>query len=177
MLKMLVLTILVCFSFSFSKAQIVPVDEDTQLITWQEVVSVQGTKEELWERAVMWINANYKNPQEVTRIRDKENGRIVIHHRIRMMDTDANGNQIASNTLVNYVLRLEFRENRYRYTFTDFTMKATSRFPLERWLNKEDSEYKVFYELYLQQVAAEIEKLIESLYEGMKPKIIKEDVW
>lgn len=155
----------------------IPVDEDTNLITWQEVLNEKGTKDELYVRAIEWINANYKNSQEVTRVRDKVNGRIVINHRIRMNDIDATGNSIASNTIVNYVLRLEFREDRMRYTFTEFTMKATSRYPLERWLNKEDPTYQPQYEKYLDQVAEEVEKLIESLYEGMKPKVIKEDIW
>ena len=37
--------------------------------------------------------------------------------------------------------------------------------------------YQPQYEKYLDQVAEEVEKLIESLYEGMKPKVIKEDIW
>lgn len=155
----------------------IPVDEETNLITWQEVITEKGNKDELYVRAIEWINANYKNSQEVTRIRDKENGRIVINHRIRMNDIDANGNSVASNTIVNYILRLEFRENRFRYTFTEFTMRATSKYPLERWLNKTDPTYLPQYEKYLDQVAEEIEKLIESLVEGMKPKVVKEDVW
>lgn len=163
--------------FSQTPKANIPVDEETGLITWQDVIQVQGTKDSLYVRAIEWINATYKNAQEVTRIRDQENGKIVVQHRIAMFDTLDDGQIIKSNTVVNYVLRLEFKEDRYRYTFTEFTMKAQSKFPLERWLNPSDAMYTPVWEGYLIQVEVAVLDLIKSLKEGMKPKIKKEDVW
>jgi hypothetical protein len=162
---------------SYSQKANIPIDEDTGLITWQAVVNENGTKDQLYPRAIEWINSYYKNSQEVTKVRDPEGGRIVIHHRIRPYDVQADGSKINSNTIVNYVFRIELRENRYRYTFTDFTMRATSKFPLERWLDKTDSTYSPKWDEYLVQVENEILAIIESLNEGMKEKVVKEDEW
>jgi len=155
----------------------IPVDEDTGLITWQGVIQETGSPLILYNRCIEWINSVYKNSQEATKVRDPEGGRIVIHHRFRMIDVQPDGSEINSNTIVNYVLRLEFRDNRYRYTFTEFTMKALSKYPLERWLDPTDPSYLPAYAGYLLQVQQSVEELIESLKEGMKEKTIKVDEW
>jgi hypothetical protein len=161
----------------FSQNPGLPVDETTELITYQDVINETGTKEVLYNRCIEWVNTQYKNPQEATKVRDPEDGKIIIHHGIRMVDIQTDGSVVNSNTVVNYVLRLEFREGRYRYTFTDFTMKASSRYPLERWLNQLDPSYLPVYADYLLQVDKEVNEIIKGLKKGMKEKVIKEDVW
>ncbi len=178
-MKSLIFSLLFIFSSCFIFAQIanIPVDEDTKLITWQEVVNENGEPIVLYNRCIEWINTEYKNSQEVTKVRDPEGGRIVIQHRIRLFDKQEDGSEIASNTVVNYVLRLEFRENRFRYTFSEFTMKAQSKYPLERWLDKTDPTYHPKYEDYLVQVEKTVKDIIERLKTEMKEKVVKEDVW
>jgi len=162
---------------SFAQKANVPVNEDTGLITWQGVQEQNGTPLPLYNRCIEWINSQYKNSQEVTKVRKPEDGLIVINHGIRLYDTLTDGSVVASNTIVNYVLRLEFKENRYRYTFTDFTMKAMSRYPLERWLDEKDATWSPKWNGYLIQIDKEVNRLIESLKEGMKEKIVKPDIW
>lgn len=173
----LFLIILFMNVFSFAQISVIPVNEDTGLITWQDVVSETGSKDALYKRCIEWINSQYKNPQEATKVRDPEDGRIVVQHRIRMVDVQPDGSEINSNTVVSYVLRLEFRENRYRYTFTEFNMQASSKYPLERWLNKQDPSYMPVYEVYLGQVEKAVHDIIKSMKEGMKEKVVKEDIW
>lgn len=174
----LVLLLMALFTGAVSSQNTnIPVDENTGLITWQDVIQENGSPLVLYNRCIEWINSLYKNPQEVTKVRDPEGGRIVIHHSFRMVDVQPDGSEINSNTIVNYLLRLEFRENRYRYTFTEFTMKALSKYPLERWLDTNDPSYFPVYEQYLVQVQQSVEKIVESMREGMKEKIIVEDEW
>ncbi|PLW93086.1 MAG: hypothetical protein C0592_07410 [Marinilabiliales bacterium] len=175
MKKTLILTALIALFF-VAQAQ-VPVDEDTKLITYQEVVEMDGIKDTLYNRATKWVNRHYKNPQSVLITRDVNGGKLVGKHRIRMVDTDADGNVLNSNTLVNYKFTIECKDGRFRYTFDSFTMKAVSRFPLERWLDKEDPMYTPKWEEYLAQVDREIREIIEELKEAMKPVIVKDDDW
>lgn len=179
-MKRIFFSVFVLFSlipFSFSQTPSIPVDEETGLITWQEVVSEAGSKDALYNRCIEWINSQYKNAQEVTKVRDPEDGKITIQHRIRMVDILEDGSEQNSSTVVAYVLRIEFKENRYRYTFTDFTMVASSKFPLERWLNPNDPSYIPKYEGYLVQVDKAVHDIIRSLKQGMKEKVVKEDIW
>lgn len=175
MKKLFVLTVLSMLFISVN-AQI-PVDSDSKLIIYQEVVDQDGIKDTLYNRAIVWVNSYFKNPQGVTSIRDAENGKIVGKHRIRMVDTDEDGNILNSNTIVPFHFKIEAKENRYRYTIYDFTMKTTSKFPLERWLDKEDAMYTPKWEIYLNQVDTHIRELIKDLAEGMKKVKVKDDNW
>ncbi|HQQ20876.1 MAG TPA: hypothetical protein PK471_03105, partial [Bacteroidales bacterium] len=42
-----------------------PIDEDTKLVTYRDVVREKGTPQELYDRAMDWIKAYYKNTNEV----------------------------------------------------------------------------------------------------------------
>lgn len=165
------------YSTNFAQNAEIPIDENTELITWQDVIQIEGDKDKLYKLAIAWINSFFPNPQGATRVRDIENGRIVIHNSIRLYDNLTEGEKVPSSTVVNYVLRLEFRENRYRYTFTDFTMRAASRFPLERWLDTTHQSYQPAWANYLVQVQETVEAIIESMIEGIKEKPIIEDEW
>lgn len=155
----------------------VPVDETTKKITYQEVVTQEGTPAKMYNQCIEWVNSQYLNAAEVTRVRDPENGRIGIRHRFKVYNVDKNGNKTTEAGVVQYDLNIEFKEGRYRYTFTDFTLMASSKFPLERWLDKKDPSYIPAWDLYIQQVDANVKDIIKSLKDGMKPKVIKQDNW
>jgi len=154
-----------------------PVDSITKKITYKEVVQVEGNKDSLYNRAIAWINFYFKNPQGVTQVRDPQNGLIIGQHRIRMVDTQKDGSKINANTVVEYTFKIEVKDGKYRYTFTDFEMKATSKFPLERWLNKADPAYTPQWETYIPQVDTHIKEVIASLKKGMLPKKKVQDNW
>ncbi|HPF00353.1 MAG TPA: DUF4468 domain-containing protein [Bacteroidales bacterium] len=166
----------VLFVFVAAKAQ-VQVDPDTKKIMYREVVTMDGTKDSLYNRAIGWINSFYKNPQAVTTLRDPENGVILCAHRFAMKETDKDGNVMTSNVIVEYKLRIEAKEGRYRYTFDEFRKKDVSMFPLERWLDKADPQYTPKCDEYLAQVDVKIKEIIASLKKGMERKVVKTDEW
>jgi hypothetical protein len=86
--------VIVCFPliiFSVSLFSQVPIDEETGLITYQEVVEEEGTKQEYFNRAIGWINSYYKNPVDVTKTRDPQSGIIKGIHRFKIKNTDETG--------------------------------------------------------------------------------------
>lgn len=176
---------LVCLSLIFVKAfpqnveqnTNIPVDENTGLITYQDVVQTAGDKNELYIRAIGWVNTFYVNPSDATKVRNPESGIIDILHRFRLTYQDDDGVQRDAG-MVNYTLLLELREGRYRYTLTNFTLRQASRFPVERWLDKTDRAYNTSWDDYLNQVDAFAKSLIGSLKTGMEPEeVIKEEEW
>ena len=154
-----------------------PIDEETGLITYREVVKVEGTKETFFNRAIGWINKFYKNPVDVTKTRDAESGVIKGLHRFKIKNTDEDG--IKSDAgVVQYRFTLELKEGRYRYTLYEFVLRQTSKVPVEKWLDKNDPQYNPAWRDYLKQVDDFAETWIESLKEGMKPEEVKkEDEW
>lgn len=154
----------------------IPVDTNTKLITYIGVVNEAGTKDELYKRGIEWINANYKNPAEVTRIRDAVNGEIEGQHRIQMYYIDKDGNTIKTG-LVEYTFILQFKDNKYRYKFTNFYLKDKSRYAVENWLDPKNPGYSPLWDDYLRIIDNHIRKLIESLKAAMPAKKIIKDEW
>ena len=152
-----------------------PIDPDTKTITYQEVVHEEGTREELFNRASTWLRIFYKNPMEVSRVRDLATGVIRGQHRIKVYHTDKDSNKIYDD-MVLYSFKIECRDGRYRYTVYDFLVKKLSKYPLENWLNKEDPLYSPYWDGYLRQIDTFVrEEWIPSLKSHMKPEIKKEE--
>jgi len=153
-----------------------PVDPETKLITYKEVVTSAGTSNELYNRAIEWINKQYKNPVDATKVRDQASGVIEIIHRIELNQNVQGVTLLAG--VVDYSMKLELKEGRYRYTITRFNVKDISRQPLERYMNKKDQSYVPAWDEYLKQVDYFTHKLIDSLKLGMKtPATKKPDIW
>ena len=154
---------------------VMPIDEVSKLISYQEVVQVKGIKDELYIRGIAWINKEFKNPEDVTRVRDRENGIIKGISRFKIKYSENEVNVVAG--VIEYSFVLEFKDGRYRYTFTEFLLKQVSRHKIEIWLNKEDPAYNPRWDEYLKQVDEYVKTKIASLKEGMQPPVVKDDNW
>ncbi|HOW31515.1 MAG TPA: DUF4468 domain-containing protein [Bacteroidales bacterium] len=153
-----------------------PLDPDTKLITYKEVVTQTGTKEQLFNRAVEWLPKQYVNPVDATKVRNPETGLIEVRHRFDV-SYEAKGVPRTSCS-IDYTMRLEFKDGRYRYTISDFLIHDVSRAPVERWLDKTDKSYNPSWDAYLTELDQDVKALIESLKKGMMPPPEKkEDIW
>jgi hypothetical protein len=172
------LLLAVYFSFGQTKIQTpqIPMDPDSKLIMYREVVDQEGIKDILYDRGASWFSSFYKSPSSVLRIQDKVNGKIEGTGRFFISYVDDQGNTRDAG-IINYTIKLELKDNKYRYTLTDFNLKGASRYPLEKWLNKNDPVYNTQWDSYLYQVDTTMQSLVRNLKEGMKPKVIKKDEW
>ena len=153
-----------------------PVDPETKLISYKEVVTVAGTPAELFNRAIEWINKQYKNPVDATKVRDQASGVIEIIHRVEITRVEQGATLLAGR--VDYSMKLEMKDGRFRYTITNFNMKDISRQPLERYMDKNDKAYMPIWDNYLKQVDDYTLNMIESLKHGMQPPAAKKpDTW
>lgn len=155
-----------------------PRDNDSELITYTDVIKVDGVNADaLYDRAMKWINDHYKNPAEKLRKQDKENGEIELFIRYRIYNKDKKGNQASSAGLVQYTLKLMFKNGRYKYTFTDFNLQQTSYFAIEQWFD-ETADTADKHADYLTQVHEEIGREKEALVTGLADDGKKaEDDW
>lgn len=177
-MKYLVLALVIIAPFFvFSQESVVlPLDPDTKMATYQEVVQEKGTADELYIRGIEWINSFYKNPADVTRVRNRESGVIELLHRFEIYNAD--GEVKVQAGFVNYSLKIEFKPGRYRYTVDDINWRQATKFPIEKWLNKEDPFYSPQWDSYIQQVDTAVKEVIASLKKGMHPEEEKpEEKW
>ena len=164
------------FSQANQPAPKIPVDPDSKLIQYRDIINQDGTKDVLYDRGAEWIRSYYLNPGSVTKVQDRVNGKIEGTGRLRLYFYDSNNTRTDAG-MVYYDFRLEFKENKYRYTLTNFSIKGISRIPLEKWMNKNDPSYSPQMENYLYQVDTTMLNLVVKLKEGMKLKVIKKDEW
>jgi hypothetical protein len=153
-----------------------PLDPDSKKIMYREVVNQEGTSGYLYNKAIEWFRAYYVNPISVFNVQDRTNGKIEGTGRMPIYYFDEQGTRIMGGQVM-YSIKIELKENRYRYTLTDFTLKAASRYPLEKWLNKSDPAYNPQWDAYLYQVDTTMQRLVSTLKEGMKPTVQKKDEW
>ena len=153
-----------------------PIDEDTKLVTYKDVIQEKGSPNELFDRGLAWVQSYYKNANEVIKLRDKLDGVIKVRSNVKIYTTLKDGSTLQKN-VVYYNLKIECRQDRYRYTITDFNEKAVAAAPIEVWFNTKHVHWEPSWYEWLNQIHGQIEELIKSLKEGMEPKVEKVDDW
>lgn len=168
-----------CFLFfltvTISKAQNtatapkMPLDDKTKLISYTKVKDVTGvSKEGLYKRALSWANTYYKNPTDVIREQDIEQGKIVCKARFKIMNPPDKKGFSTEGGVAQYTLNLQFKEGRYKYDLTEINWKQPSYYPVEKWMNVENASYKPEFDFYLQQVDDTAKEIISSLDKAMR---------
>jgi len=158
-------------------SSVVPVDPETNKITYKEVVNQEGNPGYLYDKAIQWFGYYYLNAASVFSVQDRVNGKVEGIGRLRIFNTDSKTSAHTDGGIVTYGIKIEFKENRYRYTLSDFNLKTASRFPIEKWMNKEDPSYNKNWDSYLYQIDTTMQRLVSTLKEKMKPTVAKKDEW
>ncbi|MCR5013977.1 MAG: hypothetical protein K6A28_04280 [Bacteroidales bacterium] len=170
----LTLVALLLVSAAFSQTATIPISAKTNKICFQKVVPTEGTTTEVFNRiAGEWLRSAYKNPMAV--VTGNDGSTITGKHNIQI---DCEDEVKTKCPVVNYKFTVEVREGRIRYTITDFTLNSKSRFPIERWLDKEDPQYDPAWAGYLDQIAAFAEAWGKNLEEKLIPEQrVEEEEW
>lgn len=154
-----------------------PIDERTQLVTYQDVVTINGaTPDTLYQRAMTWIKKNYKNSSEVIKNADATKKTIDLRSSVRIFSKQKDGTLLPKN-IVYYNFKIECRDGRYRYTITNFNEKATAAAPIENWFKTDSPYWSPSQYEWLNQIDGQIKDLILSLEDGMLPKEVYNDEW
>ena len=156
-----------------------PMDEETGLISYSEVVSVDGASAtDLYDRAFAWGKGYYKNFGEKLRKEDKEGGRLEIFGRFSVFAHDKKGNVTSSKIgLIQYTLGVDLKDSRYRYTITKFNQKSGSYLACEKWLDsKDDNMSNNAYKLM--DIDSEMQGLLKDFKKAMATApAAKKDDW
>ena len=88
-----------------------PIDERTNLVTYQDVVKQEGTPQVLYARAMEWVKKYYKNTNEVIKNADAEKCVIEMRSSVRIFSKQKDGTMMQKN-IVYYNFKLECRDNR-----------------------------------------------------------------
>ncbi len=153
-----------------------PIDERTNLVTYQDVIKQEGTPQVLYDRAMAWVKKYYKNTSEVIKNADAEKCVINMRSSVRIFSKQKDGTTMAKN-IVYYNFKLECRDGRYRYTITNFNERAQAAAPIENWFKTDSPYWSPSQYEWLTQIDGQIKELINDLEEGMLPPEVFEDEW
>lgn len=151
-----------------------PVDDETGLVTYTEVIQVPGvSNDSLYNLAMKWIKDFYKMPSQVIKSQDQAEGKIEIFHGFQVTRTEKN--QTMKAGLIHYYLTLQFRDGRFKYTITKINLEGTKYFGIENWINDEKYAEDEYVPGYLTQIDEFMTRLIDSIDSDIRPKVKKEE--
>lgn len=173
------IAIICILTFAFIKVQAqapkFPMDDTKTKITYTDVVQTEGLPQDLFNRCIEnFINKFYANPTGATSKRDKEANLIECKHQFKIYNVDKDGklDMTKAAYIISYDLTIIFKDGRYKFTLTDFNVKAASALPLEKWFNDP------FHDAHLKQVDEFAKDLIKQLKKGMvKVAEVKKEEW
>lgn len=157
----------------------VPVDSATKRITYSKIIELtEVNKDTLYNRGKRWFFSYFKNPYGVIREENKNEYKIMGKHQIKILNPpDKKGIQ-SMRGIVQYTIITQFKEKKARIILTDFNLKETSYFPLERWLDKSSVYYSNKNYYYFEQINKEMNSIINNFEQFMKKdNPVKSDNW
>ena len=155
------------------------ISDKTKQITYSEVIELNGTPDELYNKGLSWYKTYFKNPANVIRTQDKTNHKILGKARFKILNPQNKKGLKTMAGIVQYTIKIAFKDGKYRYVIDDINLKQTSKYPIERWLADKGPYYSPKNNFYLQQVDEYMKKTIDNLKKYMaKPKVTNnEDDW
>lgn len=157
------------FAQQVNQSPKLPMDESTKLFSYTGVVEVAAMKKlELYNKALDWCNVYYKNPTDVIRERDSIEGNIVCKARFKISNPINKSGVATDGGVIQYTLKLMFKDGKFKYNITEFNWKQASYFPAEKWTDKTNAYYKPEYDFYLQQLNDKAREISKDLEKSMK---------
>ena len=89
--------------------------DETETYSNQQVIEIDDqTTDKLFDKAMEWIALNYKSAQDVIQYSDKESGKIICKGNFST-------NLFMKSGWIRHTLTIEFKEGRYRQTYSNFS--------------------------------------------------------
>ena len=164
-MKKVIIVVLGILIFSYGNAQELPINSETKLITYTEVVEQNGSADELYKKSYRWFFSYYKNPHNI--VKESANNKIVAQPRFKILNPKNKKGVATMGGIVKYSFTVIFKDGRYKYDITNIEWKQTSKYPIERWNDKTAKSYQEKYAYYLEQVNSEINKVLSEMKTNM----------
>ena len=148
----------------------IPLDKDTKLITYTKVLGIQGTKDELYKKALSWFNTYYKNPKDVLREQNETDGKILGKNRFNFNNPPDKKGSTAYVGILQYSIYIFAKEAKVKYEIKDFNLKDASYHPIEYWLDKSSQKYTTKCDYYLLELDTKINEVIADFEKFMNAK-------
>jgi len=156
-----------------------PIDDVTKLITYKNVINIDGiTKDSLYRKGLKWFNSYYKNAKNVIKLQNPEEGRIIGKPQFKILNPPDKNGSPSFRGIIYYTITTFYKDGKFKYEITDINLEETSKFPVERWLDKSLKTYTPKYNYFLKQIDDYMKATTQSFENAMKlSTTIKKDEW
>ena len=155
------------FSTTLLFAQQVQLPTENGKVIYKGVVEASGlTQAQLYANAKKWIIDNYIGAENIIQSEDEINGQIIGKGLIPEYWV-INKLAPAVSTKLLFTIRIDVKDNKYRFAFKDFTVSYTAAngqnlIPLEEFMTVKKTE------TYVTNIDTKINQQIESLDKALK---------
>lgn len=113
--------IMFCMLGSFSVlGQKLPIDEETQKVTFIDVSEVSGvSQDEIYSKVKTWIASNFRSSKSVIDLDDREGGKIIIKGNIDVGDVK-DVMTTFDGGYYNFVMTILMKDGKYKVSATNF---------------------------------------------------------
>lgn len=146
-----------------------PIDPETNLVTYEDVTDEQGTATELFDRAIDWFNDYYPNPRSVIQEKDLDKMKVTGKHKFRIQLPDKKGVMTHAG-YIKYTIKIWTKDNLYRYKLSDFNLEYITYSPIEIWLDESHPEFETN-----QRKLAAIDSYVKDLIDNLSSAMIAPD--
>lgn len=136
-------------------------------VVYSSVETVEGSQQELFEKAGKWFRKYYKNPSNVIQSEDEGTFTIVGKHRFPVFATDPKTGQQIRGPLMMYKITVVCKDGRYKYDITEVKQKASTNIPIEKLVTDQRASYRDGRGHHLIQVDEEIKAVVFDLKKYM----------
>lgn len=155
-----------------------PVDNETKLITYTNIIAVDCKKDSLFKKGLKWFNTYYKNPRGVIKIQNPEEGKITGQPQFRILNAPDKNGTASMLGIIYYTISTYYKDGKCKYVISDINLEQTSKFPVERWLDKSSRTYTPAYNYYLKQIDDYMKLTAKNFENTMKASTpVKNDAW
>lgn len=174
-----ILFVIVCnmvlvFSLKAQNEWGVPYQEDQKVVVYEEVVQQSGlTKDQLYARAIEWINSYFTAGASKITEKNQDEGLIRLKDRITLFRMEKKNKVV--DVVIDYNIEIYVKDGRYKYVFRNFRSYQGSTSPgIEVWMDPNKCKKEDALERYA-NLNAEITKIIDNLKSYMQTGTQKKD--
>ena len=160
--------------FVLAQDRKIPVNDKTGKAEIINVVDLTGTSSsDMYERSLKWIDDFYPNPTGT--IQEKvANESVYCKARFKVIIKDKKG-QTVRQSFIRYKLKLDFKDDKYRYSIYDIEWERSSSFDVSEWEDTDDPRYEAdVYPVYVDQTMDYLNNLIETMTKAIATPIEEE---
>lgn len=155
-----------------------PIDPDTGMIIYKEVVDVDSiNKSQLYKNALSWITVKFKSAKDVIQFSDPGSGSIIAKGNFNAyMGKNHAG-------IIKFTFKIDTKDNKYKYEFSNLSHAGDLDYypeygACEGMIKTKDKTFAISHQKHYNKILTAMDKTINDLIITLKTQMsVKDESW